>query len=121
MNSDVEYVFRQDPNFYYYTGFTESHSIIVLEKRGNETKFTLFVQPKDPKMEIWTGTICGVNGAVSNFGAEQAFINKELDSYVTSQILNYKNLYYHCPDKNSSEHNFVHQIEDNYDLKLVNL
>ncbi|MFM8294898.1 MAG: aminopeptidase P N-terminal domain-containing protein, partial [Microcystaceae cyanobacterium] len=55
MHNDVEYVFRQDSDFFYLTGFNEPEAVAVLAPHHAEHKFILFVQPKDPEKEVWTG------------------------------------------------------------------
>lgn len=54
-NRDVEYKFRQNSDFYYLTGITESDSILVL----THSRSILFCLPKDKKQEIWTGIRLG--------------------------------------------------------------
>ena len=57
-NNDVDYDYRQESNFFYLTGFEESSSALILDPKSS-SKFTLFVQPKNPAMEIWTGILTG--------------------------------------------------------------
>ena len=47
MHNDVEYVYRQDSDFYYLTGFNEPEAVAVLAPHHGEHRFILFVQPKD--------------------------------------------------------------------------
>src|SRR5947209_2670364 len=78
-NSDVEYEYRQDSDFYYLTGFEEPESVAVLLPNHPEHKFVLFVRPKDKEKETWTGRRAGVEDAVKKFGADKAFTVEELD------------------------------------------
>ena len=71
-SNDTHYRFRQDSDFFYLTGFEEPEAIAVI-KRGEGDKYTLFVRPRDPEREIWDGRRAGVEGAVSDFGAHEAF------------------------------------------------
>lgn len=71
-NSDVEHRFRQSSDVLYLTGFAEPETLVVLTP-GREKKYTLFVRPRDPERETWTGRRAGVEGAVQKYGAEQAF------------------------------------------------
>ena len=75
-NNDVEHDYRQDSDFFYLTGFDEPHSVLVME--GKERKATMFVRPRDPEREVWTGRRSGVEGAVARWGADQAFPIGEL-------------------------------------------
>ena len=73
MHNDVEYVYRQESDFFYLTGFNEPEAVAVLAPHHEEHKFVLFVQPKDPDKEIWTGYRAGVEGAKELYGADEAF------------------------------------------------
>ena len=59
-NNDSEYLFRQDSDFAYATGFDEPTGCALLFADG---RYALFVRPKDPEREIWTGRRAGVEGA----------------------------------------------------------
>ncbi|MCA1664469.1 MAG: aminopeptidase P N-terminal domain-containing protein [Myxococcales bacterium] len=71
-NSDVEHRFRQSSDLWYLTGFTEPEALAVIAP-GRAEKLTLFVRPRDPERETWTGRRAGVEGAKAKFGADQSF------------------------------------------------
>lgn len=73
-NGDAEFEYRQDSDFYYFTGVEEENSVAILD--GDTGKYTLLVQPRDPRMETWTGPRLGVEGAKA-LGADEAFAFKE--------------------------------------------
>ncbi|MDQ2767064.1 MAG: Xaa-Pro peptidase family protein, partial [Gemmatimonadota bacterium] len=50
------------PSFYYLTGVTEPDAVLVMVKRRAATSMMLFVQPRDPAREAWTGTRLGAEG-----------------------------------------------------------
>jgi len=54
--------FYPSPSFYYLTGVTEPDAVLVMVKRAAVTSATLFVQPRDPAREAWTGTRLGPDG-----------------------------------------------------------
>jgi len=72
--NDINYLYRQDANFYYLTGCLESHSALFISKSGmtmpdGETVHeVLFVQRRNPDEETWTGKRLGPNGAKSVLG-----------------------------------------------------
>ena len=72
-NGDVLYPYRPDSDFYYLTHFPEPEAILVLVPGRPEGEFILFCREKDPQKEIWDGRRQGIQGAVQNFGADQAF------------------------------------------------
>ena len=78
-SNDTQYRFRQDSDFYYLTGFEEPDSIAVIAP-GREQKYTLFVRPRDPEQEIWVGRRAGVEGAKSEFGADESFPIAEFET-----------------------------------------
>jgi Xaa-Pro aminopeptidase len=66
--------YRQDSDFWYLTGFDEPEAIAVfLPGAAQSNRYVLFVRPKDFAAEQWTGWRAGVEGAVKELGAGQAF------------------------------------------------
>ena len=70
-SNDTEFPFRQDSDFWYLTGFDHPNAIAVLRTDGGP-EYTLFVEPRDPEMEIWNGYRPGVEGAREDYGADEA-------------------------------------------------
>ncbi|CAN5255097.1 aminopeptidase P N-terminal domain-containing protein [soil metagenome] len=55
--------FEQTPSFYYLTGFKEPDAALIMFVKGGALQSaTLFVNPKQPSREVWTGTRIGVEG-----------------------------------------------------------
>jgi Xaa-Pro aminopeptidase len=79
-NGDTDYKFRQDSDLLYLTGFAEPGSTLVLRPAHPETPFVLFVRPRDPAAETWTGRRAGLEGATRDYGADAAFAAGELDA-----------------------------------------
>ena len=65
---DTQFVFRQDNDFYYLTGFGEPRSVAVLAPGRPEGEYVLFVRPRDPERETWDGRRAGVEGALRDYG-----------------------------------------------------
>ena len=95
MHNDVEYTYRQDSDFYYLTGFNEPEAVAVFAPHHEEHRFILFVQPKDPEKETWTGYRCGVEGAKERYGADEAYPIAELDEHLPKYLINADRIYYH--------------------------
>lgn len=91
---DVEYPYRQSSDFYYLTGFAEPGALAVLAPQA-EKRFVLFVQPRDPKKEVWTGARAGIEGALEQFGADAAFSSEELERELPRWLSDADRLYYH--------------------------
>ena len=61
--------FAQTPDFQYLTGFGEPDAaLVVVVRPGAPPAGTLFVQPRDPAREAWTGRRAGVEGAATATG-----------------------------------------------------
>ncbi len=95
MHNDVEYTYRQDSSFYYLTGFNEPEAVAVLAPHHEEHRYILFVQPKDPEQETWTGYRCGVEAAKEIYGADEAYPINELDEKLPQYLINADRIYYH--------------------------
>ena len=55
--------FYQSPSFYYLTGFKEPDAALLMIKQdGAVRSATMFVNPRQPSREVWTGTRVGVDG-----------------------------------------------------------
>lgn len=95
MHNDVEYNFRQDSTFYYFTGFNEADAVAVFAPHHEEHKYILFVQPKDRDKETWTGYRVGVEAAKEAYGADIAYPIAELDEHLPKYLEKADRLYYH--------------------------
>ena len=72
-HADCEWPFRQDSDFFYLTGFDEPDAVaLLLPHRPEGERFVLFVHPKDPAAEVWTGFRWGTEGALDRYGADIA-------------------------------------------------
>ena len=90
---DTNYRYRQNSDFFYLTGFEEPDAIAVIAP-SREKKFTLFVRPRDLEQEIWTGYRAGVEGAVADFSADEAFPVEQFDDKLTEILDGPAVLYY---------------------------
>lgn len=90
--NDVDYMYHQDPNFYYLTGYNEPHSILVIfsdmqsDDNGSYNEI-LFAQSRDPQAEMWTGRRLGVQGVEEKLGFKMVRDHKEFKDF----SLNFKN------------------------------
>src|SRR5215469_6659301 len=93
-NGDVEHEYRQDTDFYYLTGFEEPNAVAVLVPDHPESRFVLFVQPKDSEREVWTGWRAGESGAIGGFGASVAHTIDQLDKELPKLLSAANRIYY---------------------------
>lgn len=90
-NSDVEHPYRADSDLSFLTGFEEPESVAVL---SSDKGLTLFVRPRDKEKEIWTGRRAGTEGALRDFGADQAFEIGKLDEELPKLVGSGRTLFY---------------------------
>lgn len=62
--------FWQAQNFRYLTGFLEPDAALLIARSAGADHSLLFVQPKDPAQEVWTGERLGVGGVRARMGME---------------------------------------------------
>ncbi len=85
--NDVDFVYHQDPDFYYLTGYKEPDAVLFVFKEkqtaANKSSYDeiLFVQPRNELREMWTGRRLGDAGVKDVLGFEQAFNNTEFKRY----------------------------------------
>ena len=85
-NGDTHYPFRQHSDFFYLTGFNEPNAVLVLAPFHEKGETTIFLNPRDPKIEQWTGYRLGPNRAKEVLGVEQAFPIQEIDTEILDLI-----------------------------------
>jgi len=67
---DTEYAYRQDSDFLYLTGYTAPGAACILNPNSSKP-FTLFVMPKDPEKEVWTGRRLSFEETKALFDADE--------------------------------------------------
>jgi Xaa-Pro aminopeptidase len=77
-NSDVHYPYRQNSDFLYLTGFMEADSVLCLIPDEKSPRSILFCRERDPEREMWDGPMAGLQGAIKQFGMDEAFDIDEL-------------------------------------------
>ena len=93
-NGDVEYRYRPDSDFYYLTHFPEPEAVAVLVPGRAQGEFLLFCRDRDPDKEQWQGRRAGPEGAVSRYGADDAFPIDDIDDILPGLLENRRRVYY---------------------------
>ena len=91
---DTHYPYKQNVNLSYLCGFPEPESVLVLIPGRSQGEMVLFCRDKDPLRETWDGYREGHEGAVSNFGADDAFPIADIDDILPNLIEGKDRLYY---------------------------
>ena len=68
--------FYQDPYYLYLTGIREAAGALLLTNRGGATRAELFVQPRNPALEVWSGFRLGPERAASRSGIPSRLIGE---------------------------------------------
>ncbi|WP_324996928.1 aminopeptidase P N-terminal domain-containing protein [Salinisphaera sp.] len=92
-NNDVDYPYRPNSDFRYLTGFPEPSAIAVLAPGRERGEYVLFCRERDPAAETWTGYRAGTEGAMTHFGADQAFPIDEFDTRIGEMLTGRERLY----------------------------
>lgn len=96
-NRDADYKYRADSSFFYLTGFTEPEAVAVIETFDSEEEgytYSLFCRERDREMEIWNGYRAGVDGAVDDYEADEAYAIDLLDEEILEKLQNKDKLFY---------------------------
>ncbi len=79
---DIDYVFRQDSDFWYLTGFSEPGALLVLVPGRGEGEVILFCEERDERYELYNGERLGPERAPDVLAVDEAFPLSELASIV---------------------------------------
>ena len=94
-NNDSHYPYRQDSDFHYLTGFPEPEAVIALIPGRAHGEAILFCRERDPEREAWDGPRAGPEGAVSDYGFDDAFPIGDIDDILPGMIEGRSRVYYH--------------------------
>ncbi|MBW8051345.1 MAG: M24 family metallopeptidase [Cytophagales bacterium] len=109
--NDVDYLYHQDPDFYYLTGLREPHAVLLIFSGNQEGEDfeegntgnkeikgingrvrprlqknegyneIIFVQQSNPYMEMWTGKMLGIKGVKNKLGFEKVLPNTAFKNF----------------------------------------
>jgi Xaa-Pro aminopeptidase len=94
-NNDSHYPYRQDSDFHYLTGFGEPEAVLALIPGRSHGEVILFCRERDPEREAWDGPRAGAEGAVRDFGMDDAFPIADIDDILPGMIEGRSRVYYH--------------------------
>lgn len=78
--NDTSYEFKQESNFYYFSGFNEPHAYMIISKKpfkfqGKMINELIFVQENSLQSMTWTGRRLGTKGVVEKLGFEASTVS----------------------------------------------
>ena len=93
-NRDIDHAYRQDSDFWYLSGFPEPEAVMALIPGREHGEFVMFCRERDREMETWHGYRSGPEGAVKDFGADDAFPISDIDEILPGLIEGRDRVYY---------------------------
>lgn len=86
-SNDVDYLYHQNPDMYYFSGYKEPQSMLLIFKdeqtdsAGHKYSEALFVQKRNAQAEQWTGRRLGIEGAKEKLGIPMSFNGEDFKSF----------------------------------------
>jgi len=93
-SGDANYLFRQNSDFYYLTGFPEPDAIAVLVPGFEPGPYLLFCHDHDPKVERWEGRRAGHSGARDQYLANEAYDIESFKEMLLDLLKERKQVYF---------------------------
>ncbi len=92
---DEKYPFSPDRNFYYLTGIDKEQLILLITKKNNEVKETLFIERRNELLEKWVGKKINTDEAKEISGIKEIKFVDEFYSELATILFNnrYENVY----------------------------
>ena len=109
-NRDVEHVYRQDSDFQYLTGFPEPEAVLALIPGREHGEYVLFCRERDPERELWDGLRAGQDGAIEQYGADDAFPIGDIDDILPGLIEGRERVYYAIGTHQEFDHRLMEWI-----------
>lgn len=79
---DVDYLFRQDSDFWYLTGFSEPGALLALMPGRDDGEAILFCRERDERFELYNGERLGPERAADVLSVDRGFPVSEIASVV---------------------------------------
>ena len=118
--NDVDYIFHQDPDFFYLTGWHQPHSVLIIYKNpqgDDQGSFNekLYIQERDEYKELWNGKRFSIE-AVKKLGFERVATRNQFKVDVSDLSEFGKVLMF---DFNNDIRDNEDDLYDLFDLKLA--
>lgn len=91
---DTAFPFRQDSDFYYLSGITETDAVLVLLPGRRHGQFVVFCRERDSGQELWHGGRAGPEGMCKEHRADDAFPIGDIDEILPGLLEGRDRVYY---------------------------
>jgi len=111
-NGDVLYRYRPDSDFFYLTGFSEPEAVAVLIPGRASGEFLIFCRERNRAEEMWDGHRAGLEGAVQNFNADDAFPIDDIEDILPGLLENRSKVYCNLGRYPDFDEQLLHWLSD---------
>jgi Xaa-Pro aminopeptidase len=99
---DVSYTYHPNPDLYYFSGYKEAESMLLIfkedQKIGDRTfNEVFFVRQRNPMEEVWTGRRLGVEGVKKQLGFQEVYNSGEFKNF-SLDLSTFNLIYDRMPD-----------------------
>ena len=112
-SNDTFHPYRQDSDFQYLSGFPEPEAVLVLVPGRDAGQSLLFCRERHPEREQWDGPRIGLEGAVEQFGFDDAYPIGDIDDILPGLIEGRSRIHYHLgrdPDFDQRLIGWLHRV-----------
>ncbi len=101
-SNDVDYLYHQNPDLYYFSGYKEPDGILLIFKDkqkdadGKSFKELFFVQKRNAQQESWTGKRLGTEGVKEKLGISMTFNGNDFAAFPID-LAKFKNVFFSLP------------------------
>jgi Xaa-Pro aminopeptidase len=92
-NRDTAYLFRQDSDFHYLTGFAEPDAVLVLAPGREHGEVILFCREREHRAELYDGERLGPERAVEALQIDDAFPVTDMDDILPGMLEGRERIY----------------------------
>lgn len=111
-NGDVLYRYRPDSDFFYLTGFSEPAAVAVLIPGRASGEFLIFCRERNRAEEMWDGRRAGLEGAVGDFNADDAFPIDDVEDILPGLLENRSKVYCNLGRYPDFDEQLLHWLSD---------
>lgn len=106
-NRDVQYLFRQDSDFFYLTGFTEPQTLLVLAPGREQGQEILFCADRDARQELYDGERLGPERACQVLGVDDAFGYLDMEDILPGLLEGRERIYVNLGEHPAFDHSLL--------------
>lgn len=109
-NRDTEYLFRQDSDFFYLTGFDEPDAVLVLAPGRAHGQVILFCREREPRAELYDGERLGPERAVEKLQVDDSFPVNDMDDILPGMLEGRERIYINLGEYPEFDNRLMHWV-----------